>query len=188
MTSTIQTINHAGKALGRIELIERPTIVYGKPSPFLLKGFHGKSQKASFFYAYSSEEKRAEKIEAFTGQLIEIANWKANRREERKAQTATFKEALKVGTILSDSWGYEQTQVEFFQVIAINKNKVTIREIGHLVAKGSEGHDCCNVMPDIGNFTKGPIIKTVASDCIKIDSCVSLTLWSGKPKYKSWYY
>lgn len=37
---------------------------------------------------------------------------------------------FKVGDIFVESWGYEQTNVDFYQVIKVNKASVVLRKIG----------------------------------------------------------
>lgn len=110
--------------------------------------------------------------------------------QERKASAKNaaqkFLAELKPGTILSDSWGYEQTQVEFYQVVERKGSKVQIQEMGQITEPGSEGRDCCRVMP---GAVHGPKIwKVVRGQSIKIDTSISLTVWDGKSSYKSWYY
>lgn len=47
------------------------------------------------------------------------------------ADTVTVKEARspQVGDILTSSWGYDQTNVDCFQVVAIGKHSVRLRQI-----------------------------------------------------------
>ena len=55
---------------------------------------------------------------------------KKRRREECKIESAEAAKLVKVGDVFSCSWGYDQTNVDFFQVIKIvGKNSVRIREV-----------------------------------------------------------
>ncbi len=108
------------------------------------------------------------------------------------------KYGIKVGDILEDSWGYEQTNVEFYKVTKIvSPCKIEIVEVGHSRSNYESHGMACDVVPDVNNEIGERIVKTVAQDSwekqdgryhIKINSCVSLTPWNGQPCYCSWYY
>ncbi len=122
---------------------------------------------------------------------VEIEQNKEADKIKRSQELKEFKDKLVVGSILSDSWGYEQTNVEFYEVISINKNKteVIIRELCHKEVEGSGvSHGmACNVVPG-ESFSGDPITKKIRSSYgIKICSSITLSLWDGKAKYKSWY-
>ena len=114
--------------------------------------------------------------------------YKELRKLQRQNAKLKFIQALKPGVILYDSWGYEQTNVDFYKVLSIKGNKVTIQEIGHKQDGESTGSMSCYVLPDETSLIGEPLIKIVASDRININQSVSLRLWDGSRKYKSWYY
>lgn len=96
----------------------------GKPSAI---GFAGKAQKPSFRYYFQTTERRDAYVAAFfKGQRERIASRKAN----AKARSE-FQHSVKVGDVFYTSWGYDQTNVEYFQVVALRGAKqVLVREIG----------------------------------------------------------
>lgn len=64
------------------------------------------------------------------------------------------KYGIKVGDVFSASWGYEQTNVQFFQVIALKGSTMaTFREI-HRTSR-SIGFCSDMVKPDVNNFIEG---------------------------------
>lgn len=70
---------------------------------------------------------------------------------------------LKVGSILASSWGYDQTNVTFYEVIALNgKTMATLREIAQQVVRqgGMQGL----VRPLPGEFRGAPMRKKVRTD------------------------
>lgn len=149
-------------------------------------GFSGKRAKPDFHYRYSSPESREQKVNEYFATLANAKKSKLEWQGCARLRKAQFLDALKPGTILSGSWGYDQTQVEFYKVLERKANRIFIAELGHVTVSGSEGHDCCQVIPSETTLS-APIWKTVASDRVKIESCISLGLWDGTPKYKSWY-
>ena len=57
------------------------------------------------------------------------AAFKAELAASKKARETEMAAKLKVGSLLSYSWGYEQTNVEFFEVTAKKGKTVTLRKI-----------------------------------------------------------
>lgn len=112
--------------------------------------------------------------------------------EEMKAERAAQKKAFleycaKPGAILAASWGYEQTNVEFFKVLEVKGSKVRIVEVGHVEVEGTcQSHGmACQVMPATEHTGEGEW-KCVRSACVTLDF-TTLYPWDGKSKYKSWY-
>lgn len=108
------------------------------------------------------------------------------------------KYGIKVGDILEDSWGYEQTNVEFYLVTKIiSACKIEIVELGHKQSDFESHGMACNVVPDLDRRIGEPIQKMVSQGSwekqnnqwhVKINDSVSLTAWDGRPCYCSWYY
>lgn len=113
--------------------------------------------------------------------------WKSKKKEGCE----DLKKSLEIGSILFDSWGYEQTNIDFYKVVWLNKNRTKIRivPIGQVTDSiFSVESMSCHVLPDPKNEIGDIMEKQIRSDRIKIDSSVSLRLWDGKSKYTSSYY
>ena len=104
---------------------------------------------------------------------------------------------IKVGDILQDSWGYEQTNVEFYLVTKIvSAFKIEIVELGHTTVS-TESSMSGYVMPDTNCRIGEPLQKMVSQSSyekrdgrwhVKINDSVSLTAWDGQPCFQSsWY-
>ncbi len=59
---------------------------------------------------------------------------------------------VKVGDLFCMSWGYDQTNIEFFQVVRTSANSVWVREIAARSVPGSQGFMCENVTPVKDSF------------------------------------
>lgn len=100
---------------------------------------------------------------------------------------------LKPNDILYTSWGYDQTNVEWFRVYEIKgKRYFYIKEIGAKTVKGSEGHMSESLVPDPERILEGYPKKAYCSPKGQMHFSEnnyqkSLYLWDGKPKYHSWY-
>jgi len=88
--------------------------------------FFGKAQKPAWRYAYTSDEKRFAAITAF----FNACQAKEQATRDRRAARTARGIGLAVGDILSAQWGYDQTNVDWFEVTAlIGATMVEIREI-----------------------------------------------------------
>jgi len=124
------------------------------------------------------------------------------------------KVAPKVGDILYSSWGYDQTNIEFFKVVKVSEFSVWIQEIGSkivevtgwahekVVPNGSPEYQVRNwdnVEDAFGNvnpfITKThsisrhkiqyPTWQTEKEYYVKLNSFSSASPWDGKPKEAS---
>lgn len=59
---------------------------------------------------------------------------------------------VKVGDLFNMSWGYDQTNNNFFQVTRVSPAGVWVREIGCKGVDGTQGFMCENVVPVKDNF------------------------------------
>lgn len=87
--------------------------------------FFGKQAKPVSNYWYRSEAARDEAVtKAFESRRASLT-FKAERAAKRKAWVPDYK----VGEILHTSWGYEQTNVEYFEIVDVAGKYATLREI-----------------------------------------------------------
>jgi hypothetical protein len=89
---------------------------------------------------------------------------------------------LKAGDILYTSWGYEQTNVEFYEVMAVRGSVVDLQELQKDKGESSHGMqgEC---MPIRGQY-RGELIKGKrpnGRNCVRLDSCSSGYPWDGRP-------
>src|SRR5436309_550623 len=100
--------------------------------------FSGNRGRYDFYGIYNTIEKRDDHLARYLDGLKETAEARAKRNAERNGYRHDYKE----GEILHYSWGYEQTQCEFYQVIATTEKTITLRQIASQTVPGSEGMDC----------------------------------------------
>jgi hypothetical protein len=69
---------------------------------------------------------------------------------------------VKIGEIFRRSWGYDQTNVDYFQVVALKAKTVVVREINHREVPGSnQGGMSCNVVPVKDSFDESKLPRQV---------------------------
>ncbi|MBY0548063.1 MAG: hypothetical protein K2W95_12280 [Candidatus Obscuribacterales bacterium] len=121
-----------------------------------LQVWEGKSMKASL-YRYSSENSRTQSIQHLMGRAD---NREANREERKKYRAENLEKQnaiLLPGQILHYSWGYEQTQCEFFIVTRRSNSIVWIQKIGAIKTQDT-GWASANYKPD-PEVKTGPEIR-----------------------------
>lgn len=136
----------------------------------------------------------------------------AEAKERKRLARARFQNPYKIGDILHHSWGYDQTNCDFYQVVEVKKASVVLRKIGAKTVPGSEGFMSESLMPEKDAFiiegfqalTKhdkpitpdNPTITKRVSFYVKEDDTLRYfiptpygwcDLWGGKPEYNSWY-
>ena len=99
-------------------------------------------------------------------------------------------ENIKVGDIFLYSWGYEQTNVEVYQVVKRTEKMVQIREIATEVVKSVTSMSS-KVLPVkdkfIGEVIRKKIIDKGSSIFIKMD-IGNAYQWNGEEIFESSYY
>jgi len=146
-----------------------------------LAAFVGKTTKPHrrAFGSYRSEAARGQAIEQIKSGLAAHAAAKAARREERKQP-----HTLTVGAVLYSSWGYDQTNVDFYEVVAVRGALVDIRALA--TKRTDTGNMSGNAVPVPGKYV-GEVIRgkrPCASNTVRLTSFSSAGAWDGKPK--SW--
>lgn len=146
-------------------------------------GFHGKAQKPDFHFIFRSDVACAERIKTYLDGRRRCAEHKEERKAKRNAP-----HSLKVGDILVSSWGYDQTNVDFYEVTRlVGTRNVEIRKIAQDNGDGVCGdRGTCRPVP--GDYISAPMTKRPsAENYVKIASYASAWPWEGRPHYWSSY-
>ncbi|CAB4122112.1 hypothetical protein UFOVP19_58 [uncultured Caudovirales phage] len=153
--------------------------------------------KPLFNYRFRS----IERMEEFCKEWFERVETNIKSENERKAKKKEAQKVMnhnyKVGMILYNSWGYDQTNIDFYQIVEIKEKSIKIRAISSAYVSGSEGFMCANVVPLIDRFKSEPILKKVnisvsyngsISYYIKAEhGCFCEYSKESKGVYSSWY-
>ena len=161
------------------------------------KCFTNKSFNHWWYYSFKDFEQFKKKCL----DTIETNNERQKSKQKYKEER-TKPHSLKVGDILYCSWGYDQTNVDFFKVSeVIGKRKIKIVGLG-TSAKSDGIHDKATPHEEGGNHwtrkqyyceidkkwkTKNvELVKFANSDnSVKISSFAWARLWDGQPKYQT---
>lgn len=161
---------------------------------WFLQIWNPKATKPYTNYSFKTEEARekyvAEQIAGHKSHNAQKAKWKAERQG-----TAADMEKVQIGDIFCNSWGYEQTNVDFYEVVGKSGRSVTVREIGcKTVPNSTVSHGMADyVVPVKGAFLEKsvPIQKLVSFSgghphlTMKHGSCSKTS--ETEKHYRSWY-
>lgn len=129
--------------------------VYGMTEPRIVAiAFGGKRSKPDWHYRFQSVERLYQKIEET---LKGFMAW-----EERKQKQKTERNAdhdVKVGDIFRCSWGYDQTNVDHYEVTRVMGKMVEIREIAQMREETGFMQGKC--VPHAGKYIGEPMRKRV---------------------------
>lgn len=148
--------------------------------------YRGKSLRQTFHIRFRNVEDMKKRINATISDLMSDADRKEENRKKRQQP-----HALKVGDILYSSWGYEQTNINFYQVTRIvGARTVEIREIhGESTAETSFMTAHKKAIKDAFKEHEKPVVCRVngENNSIKLSSFEYLHLDDGRMHRYSWY-
>jgi hypothetical protein len=161
---------------------------YEKDGKLLAICYSGKSKKSYWHYNYPSNEARKKSIEENLAHYRKEEQWEKERDAKRKIAYEEFRKNLKVGSIFSYSWGYDQTNYQFYEVTGFQgKNTVLLRELNQ--SRGPEdGFMTALTEPIPGSYKEQEFKKRFKqnNDYIEMDFGIA-RIWSGKKERITWY-
>ena len=160
---------------------------YKSDTGFIAIAFGGRRTKRDWGYRFDTNDKRQTYINTFMKERFEIAAAKVSAKAERKAlMDAQFKD-IKVGDIFCESGGYDQTNVYFYELVALKGKTGTFRNIQKEVVPGSEGMMSADVVPVPGAYTSDEYTKRIQGDRFKAGYYNAYKTDPAKSHYCSWY-
>ena len=148
--------------------------------------YAGKQSKSTWHFRFQSEEKRDAKIKEFFDGLADHAA----RIAERKQQS-TKPHTLQLGDVVYNSWGYDQTNVDFYEVVGVSPNFVSLQSLNSKTS-GSAGHSMSGYTSAVRGTASGKVTKHRVSVTTFNANYVNFkhgsgSKWDGQPLYCSWY-
>lgn len=119
--------------------------------------------------------------------------------EERRRREREAAASVAVGDVFVTSWGYEQTNVDYFEVVEKHGQYVTVRPIASRTVEDTGWMqrtveavpgsylDRCALIDDAPTARR-KVRGTAERPCIDLKSFASAYLWDGKPDHESSYY
>lgn len=155
----------------------------GRGAAFL--AYKGRQSKPKQHAAFSTVEGRDRALASLVEQHESMEAWK---RERKEAQ-----HGLEVGDIVCSVWGYEQTNVTFFEVVRVPSGRsATLRELEAERVEDAPHSMTGTATPKPGQYAQGAKDQTRrATGLHKLSGLKSwhgdAQKWSGKPCRVTWY-
>jgi len=155
----------------------------GKMRLVIYKGKSGKP--ISNFILKTVEQKNAE-IDYQKRNADKRFAWKERAKEIQK----NTKNIFQLGDILASSWGYDQTNIDFYEVVGITAKSIKIIKIGQSRTDENTGHYLSEyVVPDRKARGTNVMTKRIQpgtdSPFISINSFAIARKWNGTPLFQS---
>lgn len=161
------------------------TNISGHP---VLKVYKGKSGKAISHYRYHNEAHRQDTINEFKKR----ADGEIKRKKEQAEAYKNMVNLAKVGDVLYSTWGYEQTNVDFYEVVGLTAKSVKIIKLGQTMVENT-GYMSETVVPNRDLRGKEVMTKRIRmyndkSYYVSISSYASASKWGGDPILQTHYH
>lgn len=151
---------------------------------FILRIYKGKSGKPIAYYYYKSDEYRSKSIENYKKSADSTKQYRLERAEARK----NVKNVYKINDILCSTWGYDQTNVDFYEVVGLTNKSVKLVKIGQKMVE-NVGSLSEYVVPDRKYRGEKTITRRVGlSDGVSVSDVSYAYKWGGEPILQTHYH
>lgn len=102
---------------------------------------------------------------------------------------STAGHGFKVGDLLYSAWGYDQTNVDFYEVVRVSKASVWLRKRLAAITPGAGLSPMSGYSTAADGFASEVVFSRRVGfyGSVKIDSCSRAYRWHGEPVGCSWY-
>lgn len=152
---------------------------------YAVMAYQGKATKSAFYEGYGTAEARDKRISDWFSSLTNWEAQKAQFRADRNRPTT-----LKPGDIVCNSWGWEQTNIDFFEVVRVTDHFVWLRQLCQETTE--KGFMQGQTIPTPGRYVmprEGQPAETKhksAGERVNFEYG-SGSKWDGRPQWCSWY-
>jgi len=105
------------------------------------------------------------------------------------AEKVKVSHTIQVGAIVYNSWGCDQTNVDFYEVVGVSAYFVKLRPLQNTIRE--TGFMCGTAEPQPGVYASGHVTRhkviSVSGEAYVKFEYGSGRVWDGKPKSCSWY-
>lgn len=128
--------------------------------------FCGKRDKPDGRYSFASEAKREAYVRRYFAERQAAMGRTTTRRETLRADAAKARETYAVGDVLRSVWGYDQTNVDYYQVTARSGAMVTLRKIAKISEEYASMQGHC--VPEVDAFVGEPFRARIGAYGVKV--------------------
>lgn len=123
---------------------------------------------------------------------MKVHDEQTQRYKAQRQGTPEMLASVTPGMIFYSSWGYDQTNIDFYQIIRVTGKMAVIQELAQFDPANASGHgmDSSMCMPLKDRFRGEAMEKRIqfsdGKPCFRIASYAYASLWDGKAKNYSW--
>jgi|TARA_R110000824_G_scaffold32908_3_gene106104 hypothetical protein len=96
---------------------------------FAVKSFRGKGKKHIKYYSFRDKESAEKWIAEVDANEQALDKSKRDEKAAREAAKGAFVNPFEVGSVLYNSWGYDQTNVDWYEVVRVSKRSIWVTGI-----------------------------------------------------------
>jgi hypothetical protein len=157
-------------------------------------------KKPLFNYRFRSVERMLEFCNEWIERVERNINAEKARKEQKKLAQQNMKHNFQVGQVLYNSWGWEQTNIDFYEIVEVKAKSILIRSICKFFPENQKGNInsmAGYVAPMKGHYNGEPQLKKInvsvgyngnVSYYIKAEhGCFCEYAASQEGVYSSWY-
>jgi hypothetical protein len=150
--------------------------------------YRGRSSSRAWHYRFPSEERRTQVIDDFFADITRRRQARAAERDRNTVKAAAF---FAVGDIVVNTWGYDQTNVDFYKVKRVTNRFVDLVRIAADITETGfmSGHSTPDpekeITEDYAARSNG-LHKVGANGWVNFKYGAGRK-WSGSPESCSWY-
>lgn len=162
-------------------LTDEEAIVFVHKEKMIATAFSGKKATQDWSYRFRDERERRKYIQDYFVKCKQAQELKIERAARRIKKKKEFFASIKEGDIFVDSWGYDQTNIDYYVVTKKLKASIKIKQIGKNVEYGEFSTN--KVTPNPLHFlSSGEEMTKIPQDgYIKINGYRYAVLWDGVP-------
>ena len=148
--------------------------------------FAGKRSKYDKYYGFKTAERRDEYVKQYFEDIAASYESKKKYAEKKKAMAVENQDKYKVGDVLVSLWGYDQTNIDFYQIVKKTKSMIVIHKIGKEFLDTKYASEDL-VMPVKDYFIGKEMKKKVGPYGVTLNTYANASLWDGQPQYQTAY-
>lgn len=150
--------------------------------------FVGKTIKPTWKFYFETEEAREQEIKKTVDKINKRNIEKIKRDNLKKANKELAVASVNVGDIFVESFSFEYTTIEFYQVIDKKNSRITLAKITKNIVDAEECERNEYYTPNKDDFDEGALDNTIVKTIQRIsdDKRVYLSGWSTYNHFKSW--
>jgi hypothetical protein len=147
--------------------------------------FRGKSEKPFKNYRFRNEAARSAWIADVVAEENAKIAYRAEKRVKMQAMKAEMIQRIEVGTLLVYSWGYDQTNIDIYEVTKKSGSAVEIREVCQELTQTGMMQGRVKAVPGVYTSAK-PIKKRIGAYGISMPHGIASITTADATHYCSW--